>query len=146
MWNAIVFWHWWTLGALLLTFELLVPGMYFLWMAEAAFVTGGVLWLFPSLGWENQVLLFSVLSVASIVVFKKYLKRSPIVSDQPLLNRRAAQYVGRVFILEHPIINGMGKLRVDDSIWKVRGEDYPAGTKVTVVDAEGVILNIERIA
>mgnify|MGYP006267622427 CR=1 FL=1 len=41
----LVFWHWWACGALLLVVELLAPGMYFLWMAESAFITGAVLWL-----------------------------------------------------------------------------------------------------
>jgi membrane protein implicated in regulation of membrane protease activity len=145
MMQSIVFWHWWTLAAVLLIVELLAPGMYFLWMAEAAFVTGAVLWLFPALGWHYQVLLFSLLSLASIVVFKKYLNRRPIVSDRPLLNRRAAQYVGRTFTLDRPIVDGVGKLHVDDSIWRVRGKDCPAGSKVRVIGAEGAELEVELL-
>ncbi|QJD28919.1 NfeD family protein [Methylococcus geothermalis] len=145
IWDTLVFWHWWTLGTLLLILELLVPGMYFLWMAEAALVTGAVLWLFPELGWEVQLLLFSVLSLASIFAFEKLIGRKPIASDRPLLNRRAAQYLGRTLTLEQPIVNGMGKIHIDDSIWRVCGEDCPAGTKVKVSDVEGVILKVERI-
>lgn len=145
MLQPILFWHWWSLAAVLLIVELLAPGMYFLWMAEAAFVTGAVLWLFPVLAWELQVLLFSLLSLVSIVVFKKYLNRHPIVSDLPLLNRRAAQYVGRTFTLEQPIVDGVGKLRVDDSIWRVRGKDCRAGSKVRVIGVEGVELQVEPL-
>lgn len=143
--DTLVFWLWWTLGALLLILELLLPGMYFLWMAEAALVTGAVLWLFPWLGWEIQLLVFSVLSLASIFGFEKFIGRKPIVSDRPLLNRRAAQYIGRTLTLEQPIVNGMGKIRIDDSIWRVHGEDCPAGTRVRVCDVEGVILKVERV-
>jgi membrane protein implicated in regulation of membrane protease activity len=139
----IVFWHWWAFGAFLLIVELLVPGMFFLWMAEAAVVTGFLLLVFPALGWEYQLMAFSLLSVISIVVFRKFLTRHPIETDQPLLNQRAAQYVGRVFTLDRAIVNGQGKIRVDDSTWKIHGQDCEAGTRVKVVAAEGVVLRVE---
>ena len=141
----IVFWHWWSLGALLLIVELLAPGMFFIWMGESAFVVGAVLWLFPSLSFEYQVLLFSVLSVLSIAVFRRFLRTNPIQTDRPLLNQRAAQYVGRVFTLAEPIVNGRGKIRVDDSTWRVEGDDCPAGARVRVTDAEGVVLRVAPV-
>lgn len=142
---SIVFWHWWSLGALLLIVELLAPGMFFLWMAESAFVVGVVLLLLPALGWQWQVVLFSILSLASISVFRRYLKKHPQTADQPLLNRRAERYVGRVFSLENPIVNGQGRIRVDDSTWRVEGKDCVAGTKVRVLAADGVILRVQRL-
>ena len=145
MWMVqIVFWHWWAFGALLLIVELLVPGTFFLWMAESAVVTGVLLWIFPSLALESQLVAFSLLSLISIVLARKFYKRHPIQTDQPLLNQRTAQYIGRVFTLEHPIVNGQGKIRVDDSIWKIQGEDCAVGSRVKVVDAEGVVLKVER--
>jgi membrane protein implicated in regulation of membrane protease activity len=140
----IVFWHWWSLGAILLIVELLAPGMFFIWMGESAFVVGALLWFFPGMEPESQIMIFSALSVLSILVFRRFLKRHPIQSDRPLLNQRTAGYVGRVFMLEEPIINGRGKIRVDDSTWRVEGEDCPTGARVRVTDAEGVILKVER--
>jgi len=140
----VVFWHWWSLGAVLLIVELLAPGMFFLWLGESAFVVGGVLWVLPAISFETQVILFSALSVVSVLVFRRFLQRRPIQSDRPLLNKRTAQYVGRVFTLEEPIVNGRGKIHVDDSTWRVEGEDCPEGTKVRVMDAEGVILKVIR--
>jgi membrane protein implicated in regulation of membrane protease activity len=140
----IVFWHWWSLGAILLIVELLAPGMFFIWMGESAFVVGALLWFFPGMEPESQIMIFSALSVLSILVFRRFLKRHPIQSDRPLLNQRTGGYVGRVFMLEEPIINGRGKIRVDDSTWRVEGEDCPAGARVRVTDAEGVILKVER--
>ena len=142
--TIIVFWHWWTLGAALLILELIVPGMFFIWMGESAFVTGAILWLVPDMQTEYQIMTFSVLSVLSILVFRRYLKWRPIQSDRPLLNQRTAQYVGRTFTLEEAIVNGRGKIHVDDSSWRVEGEDCPKGAKVRVTDAEGVILKVER--
>ncbi len=140
----IVFWHWLAIGVLLLIVELLVPGMFFLWMAQAAGVTGLLLFVFPAMGWEIQLTIFSVLSVVGIVVARRFFKRHPIESDQPTLNKRTAQYLGRVFTLERPIVNGQGKIRVDDSTWKIRGVDCEAGTKVRVVGADSVVLIVEK--
>lgn len=140
----VVFWHWWALGVLMLSVELLVPGMFFIWMAESAFVVGTLLWLAPGLELEYQLILFSALSILSIALFRRYLRKYPIATDRPLLNRRSAQYIGRVFTLEHPIVNGRGKVRVDDSIWRVEGADCGSGVKVRVTAAEGVVLKVER--
>lgn len=142
----IVFWHWLAFGVFLLIVELLAPGMFFLWMAQAAGITGLLLFLLPGLGWEVQTTVFSVLSVFGVAIARRFFKRHPIESDQPLLNRRTAQYVGRVFTLDHPIVNGQGKIKVDDSTWKIRGEDCEAGTRVKVVDADSVVLVVEKLA
>jgi membrane protein implicated in regulation of membrane protease activity len=141
----LVFWHWWAFGALLLIVELLAPGMFFLWMAAAAAVTGLLLLSFPSLDMEYQLIMFSLLSISSIAAFRKLLIRHPIKTDRPLLNRRSEQYIGRVFTLEHPIVNGRGKIRVDDSTWKIEGEDCDTGVKVKVVAADGVVLRVEIV-
>ncbi len=59
-----------------------------------------------------------------------------------MLNRRGAQYVGRLFTLEQPIVNGVGKLRVDDTTWKIIGEDCPVGTRVRVSGVESTVLKV----
>ncbi len=136
------YWHWWVLGVILIILEIISPAVFFLWMGISAGVVGLLVLLFPSLGWELQLLLFSIFSVASIALWRNYLKKHPTESDQPSLNRRGEQYVGRTFTLEEPVVNGFGKIRVDDSTWKVTGEDCPAGTKVRVMGVDGVILEV----
>jgi len=141
---GIVFWHWLAFGIILLTVELLVPGMFFLGMAQAAEITGFLMFIFPGMGWEIQVAVFSILSMLGIALARRFLKGHTIESDQPLLNRRTAQYVGRVFTLDRPIVNGEGKIKIDDSTWKIRGDDCAAGTRVRVVDADSVVLIVEK--
>jgi membrane protein implicated in regulation of membrane protease activity len=141
---AIAFWHWWVLGVALIILESLVPGFFFLWLGVAAGVTGALLLAVPSLAWQFQVLVFAALSVVSIVAWRAYQRRHPQESDQPALNRRAEQYVGRTLILAEPIVGRRGKVRIDDSTWRVEGEDLPAGAAVRVVAADGVVLRVER--
>jgi membrane protein implicated in regulation of membrane protease activity len=134
------YWHWWLLGLALIVIEILVPGTFMLWMGIAALGVGLLVFLFPALPWQAQWLLFAALTVASILVWLLYFRKHPEHSDDPLLNRRGQQYVGRVFALDHPIVNGKGKIRVDDSIWKIEAEDCPAGTRLRIVGVDGVVL------
>ena len=142
---AIVFWNWWVLALVLLVIELLAPGFFFLWMATSGFVTGFLLLLLPSISVEVQVLIFSVLSVAAISAWKLYGKKHTIATDHPLLNKRGAQYIGRVFSLYKAIENGEGKIKVDDSIWKVHGQDCSIDTKVKVIAIRGTVFDVEIV-
>lgn len=139
----VTFWHWWVLAITLVILEVFAPGAIFLWLGVAAGVVGFILLLIPSVSWEWQLLIFSVISVLSIVLWRKYQKGHPTETDQPRLNRRGEQYVGRTFTLDEPMKNGLGKIRVDDTTWKISGEDCDGGTKVTVTGVDGVLLKIE---
>ena len=137
------FWHWWILALGLIIVETVVPGTFFLWMGISAIVLGLLAYLVPAMGWETQLMLFAILSLVSIVGWRIWQRKHPDESDQPNLNRRGEQYVGRVFTLETPIENGYGKVRVGDSLWRVRGAEAPVGSKVKVTSVDGVILVVE---
>lgn len=139
-----VYWNWWVLGVALMAIEALVPGFFFLWMGVAALLVGLALTVMPEMLWTWQVFLFALLSVGSIVAWRMRLRRHPTRTADPLLNRRGHQYIGRVFTLDAPVINGHGKVRVDDSTWKVRVEqDCPAGARLRIVGVDGVMLKGE---
>ena len=139
---GVVFWHWWAIAAVLLTIEIVAPSTFFMWMSMAAAVTGTFLLAF-NLSWQMQILIFSSLSILSIISGKLYLKRNPIQTDDPKLNRRAEQHIGNTYILDKAIENGIGKVRVGGSLWRVEGNDMPAGEKVTVVSVNGNTLVVE---
>ncbi|HOW75503.1 MAG TPA: NfeD family protein [Candidatus Competibacteraceae bacterium] len=139
-----VYWNWWLLGVVLMSIEAIVPYFFFLWMGVAALLVGLVLTVLPELTWPWQALLFAVLSFGSIVIWQWRLRRYPTQTADSLLNRRGHQYVGRVFTLDAPVMNGHGKIRVDDSTWKVLvDQDCPAGARLRIVGVDGVILKGE---
>ncbi len=135
-------WHWLALALVLLAIELMAPASFFLWLGLAAAATGILLFFIP-MSWEIQWVAFSVFSVLSIVGWINYRKRQPVTSDQPQLNRRGEQYVGRSFTLAEAIVNGVGKVNVDDTSWRVAGPDMPVGKKVTVTGIDGVVFQVE---
>jgi len=138
--SSLEFWHWLVLGVVLATIEVFAPGASFLWLGISAGVVGALLWLIPEMSWEIQVLIFAVLSVASVVMARRYLTSHPLETDLPNLNQRGHQYVGRTFTLEEPVVNGQGKIQVDDSTWKITCEDCAAGTQVVIDGVDGVVL------
>ena len=142
---VFAFWYWWVIALILLVVEILAPGFFFLWMAISGFVTGALAFLVPATSMNVQILVFSVLSVVTILAWKFYGKKHPIESDHPLLNQRGAQYMGRIFSLYEPIKNGQGKIKVDDSIWKVQGEDCDITTRVKVIAVRGTVFEVEKV-
>ena len=141
--STVDYWHWLVLGVVLVILEVLSPGAFFLWLAISAGIVGVLLLLNPGMAWEYQILAFALFSVVSIAVWRMYLKRNPIETDQPTLNRRGEQYVGRLFSLEQAVVNGHGKIRVDDSTWKIEGPDCESGTRVRIIGVAGVVLKFE---
>lgn len=143
MLEQLTYWHWFILAAILIILEVFAPGAFLLWIGIAAGVVGAVLYFVPGMNWEFQFILFSLAAVGSILAWRGYRSKHPVTTDEPMLNRRGAQYVGRVFTLDTPIVDGIGKIRVDDSTWKIEGVDCPAGTKVKVVGIENTVLKVE---
>ena len=141
--ETLAYWDWFIAGLVLVILEIFAPGAVFLWLGIAAGVVGAVVFFAPDLDWKFQFTLFAVLSVVSIVVSRRYLKRRPLETDHPNLNRRGAQYVGRDLILDAALSGGRGRLRVDDTTWRVEGPDLPAGAKVRVTAVNGATLKIE---
>lgn len=138
----VLYWHWWILGLALLVTEMMLPtGFVLLWIGASAIIVGTLAWVLP-LSWQLELVLFSALSLASFLVWKRF-RPALQASDRPTLNRRGDSYVGRTFTLQDPIVNSVGKLRVDDSQWRITGPDVPTGTQVRVTRADGATLHVE---
>jgi hypothetical protein len=141
--DQIEFWHWWVAAVVLIVIEALAPGAIFLWLGVSAAVVGVVLLLAPDLAWEYQVLIFAVLSVALVIGWRVYHRGHPTETDLPTLNRRGEQYIGRKLTLDVAIVNNVGKVKLDDTNWKIEGDDLPAGARIEVVGVDGVVLKVE---
>ncbi|MDO8423438.1 MAG: NfeD family protein [Parvibaculum sp.] len=133
-------WMWWIVAAILSIVELIVPGIFFVWLAAAAAIVGVLVLVFP-IPLMAQIALFAVLSVIAVWISRRWFKRHPIESDAPLLNQRVRSYIGHSFTLEQAIVNGRGKLKIGDSQWLASGPDLPVGAKVRVTgEADGVLI------
>lgn len=144
--NELGPWNWMVLGIILLGAEIVMPGVFLIWIGLAALVTGVlslVLWDTTFWSWQVQTLVFLALSLLSAWIGKRIMDASGDETDEPLLNRRQAQLVGRVATLEEPIRNGQGRVRIGDTLWRVTGADMDAGTRVRVAAENAGTLRVE---
>jgi len=134
-------WSWLVLGLVLMGLEVAMPGMFLFWLGLAGLLVG-LLSFGITMSWEVQLIVFAVLSLAAVPVWRRLAHARSSSPQQDFLNRRSDALVGRVFTLEKPIQDGVGTVRVDDTIWRVAGPDAPAGSRVRVVRADGVSLTV----
>lgn len=138
-------WNWIVLGCVLLALEIVVPGIFLLWIGIGALVVGAlslVLWDAGWWLWEVQVVLFLVLAVGFAYGGSKVMRPGKGDSDLPLLNRRSEQLIGRTATLTEPITNGRGRVRIGDTLWRVKGPDLPVGAQVRVTSATAADLEL----
>jgi inner membrane protein len=145
MWDWIVSlgtWNWFILAAVLLFIEVMAPGMFMLWLGLAAILLG-IIASAVTLSLPVQLIAFAVLSIALVPAWRHFARKVEKPHDSPFLNRRAEGYVGRVFTLDRAIVDGVGAVRIDDTVWRVMGPDTPAGTRVRVARTDGANLLVE---
>lgn len=137
-------WIWLTLGVVLAGLEMLVPGVYLIWLGIAAIVTG-VLTGLLHLSLPMQVIDFVFLALIVAFSARRFLRDSPIVSADPLMNRRGARMVGQVATVVQAIEHGSGRVHIGDGEWNVRGPDVAAGERVRITGSDGATLLVEPI-
>jgi membrane protein implicated in regulation of membrane protease activity len=139
----ILFWYWWALAAVLLVFEILMPGVVFLFIAVGAAVSGLLMLVASDSSLEFQLAVFAIVSVVSAVALRPYLKSLQHKTADPTLNARGEALVGQVFVLDQPILAGRGRIKLGDGSWIVTGPDMVAGAKVRVAAVRGTELKVE---
>lgn len=139
-------WNWVILGLVLLFLELLTPGFFLIWVGLAALVTSLISFagLELTASWQSQLVVFLILTVVFVLIGRKYFNPRTQTSDEPLLNRRADQLIGMRSTLEEPIINGQGRARFNDTLWRIAGPDLPAGTTIIVREYLDGTLRVEE--
>jgi len=144
--EQLVYWHWIVIGLGLIVLEMLLPGFILLWFGVSAIVVGILVALVPSMAWEVQLLLFAVLSIVSLFAFKKLRKGN--IEDDPnatFMNQRGINLIGRKTVLIEAVVDGVGKITVDDTFWRVEAaEDMPVGTHIEITGASGATLTVSK--
>lgn len=137
-------WVWLVLAVALMSLEVVVPGLHFLWFGVAAALVAVLAWLgLEGLGW--QLLAFGALSMITLYAGRRIAHDATRVEpDTQALNERGAQYIGRKVTLSDDITNGRGRVKVGDTVWIAEGPDLPAGTQVMVKRAHGIVLVVDK--
>jgi len=136
---------WLILAALLAITELLVPGIFLVFVAAGAAVTGVVTLIIPEFALLFQVAVFIVATSAAVAIGRRWYLKNPVASADPLLNDRVARLIGQVVTVVEPIAAGKGKVRVGDGEWLASGPDTPVGSHVRITGASGTSLIVEPV-
>lgn len=137
------FWLWLILGGVLLVLEMFSTSGYLLWSGLAALAVGLIAWLMPA-SWAVQGTLFAVLTLLSLWLWYRWLRRRERQPASPVMNRRDRQLIGLTLTLDRPLVNGVGQVTLGDGSWRVQaGQPLAAGTRVRVTGVEGITLLIE---
>ena len=137
-------WAWLALGLVLAVGEMTIPGVFLIWMAGAAVITGLVTWVVP-LSVPLQVVLFAVLSMAAVFIGRSWLRANPIVAADPMMNDRGGRAVGETVQVTTVIEGGEGRVKLGDSEWIARGPDAEPGTRMRVTAHNGSVLMVEHL-
>ena len=137
-------WLWLIAAAVLGIAEMLVPGVFLMWIGLAALVTGLLTLVLP-LPVIAQFAIFAVAAVASVYGGRRYLTSNPIVSADPMLNDRAARLVGTIVTAVEPVDALHGRVKCGDSVWSARGADAAVGDRLRIAAVEGSVLRVERV-
>ena len=147
-------WNWFLLACALFMLEFIIPGVHFLWFGLAAVIAGILMMILASAAPEfansltlpYQLIIYALISTATVFAVRHYAIGSATVVDEPHLNARSAQYVGRMAVVEVPITGGRGKVRIGDTLWLAKGPDAVSGTRVRITGFDGTVLLVEAEA
>ncbi|WP_299194716.1 NfeD family protein [uncultured Erythrobacter sp.] len=135
---------WLALGLLLAAAEILVPGMFLIWLAGAALMTGALAWALP-IGLPLQVLVFAVLSILMVFAGRRYIRENPVEEADPKMNKRGMRMVGEQAVVVQAISGGTGRVKHGDSEWLARGPDTAEGASVRITGSDGAVLIVEAV-
>ena len=142
---------WLLVGFVLMALEVLVPGVFLIWFGLAAVVVGGFaiapFTAVAGFGFSGQLLLFAILSVVFAFVGRRLVRdedKSHLTRTEGLNDRMSGLH-GRTVVLIDAIVNGHGRARLGDSLWRVTGPDASEGTTVRIVGHEGETLKVEPV-
>ena len=140
---AEIFWG--CVALVLIGLETLAPGIFLLWLGFAAAGVSVLLLFGLPLSILIQTVAFVILSFVSVGLYWKYFRNTGMDSDQPMLNKKQDQLLGKVLNLETAIINGSGRVKIGDAFWQVQGVDVSEGTIVRVVAIHDAVLLVEPV-
>ena len=135
---------WWLAAAVLLGIgELALPGVFLIFLAIAAGITGLAAFALPDLPLAAQIVSFAVWTGVTVAIGKRWYRDYPVASSDPKLNDRAARLIGETVPVCEAIVDGAGRVRIGDGTWSAHGPDVPAGAAVRIVAVAGSTLLVE---
>lgn len=133
-------WQWMSLGLAFLAFELMFPGLFMLWFGLSGLLTAILVYLLGFSG-TASIVIFLIFSIAISVFSYKYFNRKA----KFYVENVGKMVIGKVIVLEEPIVKGQAHAKIFDAQWTITGPDCPAGSKVKVVEVSSHHLVVDVV-
>ncbi|MEA1084552.1 NfeD family protein [Sphingomonas sp. M6A6_1c] len=134
----------WLIAALLLGIaELVIPGVFAVFIAIAAAVVGVAVLVLPGLPVAAQIAAFALWSIVTVLIGKRWYVDFPVPSSDPQLNDRVARLIGTTAVVQVAIGPDGGRVTVGDGSWPARGVVAEAGARVRIVAIRDGIAIVE---
>ena len=143
--DQLAAWHWFTLGVILLVFEIASTTNYLLWPGIAAILIGALKFLLPGLDGALSLFLFAVLAVATTIVWQRSSFGKALAAAPNNLNSRMETYLGRKGLAAGDFVGGEGAILLDDTRWEALVTDGSSprnGDVLQVTGADGTVLRV----
>ena len=135
---------WLALGVFLCAAEILVPGMFLIFLGLAALVTGLIAWMVP-IALPFQIVIFVALAFVAVFLGRNFVRKNPIEEADPMMNKRGDRMTGETATVVEALADGSGRVKHGDSVWLARGPDTAKGAKVRINGSDGAVLLVEPL-
>lgn len=146
----LVYWHWLVLGIALVVVEVFIPSFTAFWFGLGALVVGVLLWLFPELTLNVQLVVWIVASCGFTLLWFKYFKPKMIDKTTAGIAREAA--IGESGkVIRAPIAGGRGQVRFTTPVlgsdeWEyICEQETEVGDRVFIKEFSGNTLVVVKL-
>lgn len=139
-------WLWFIGGLLLIGGEIVLPGVYLLWLGLGALVVGVLVAVFPDLGLTWQLVSFALAMLGTVSLgFVIQRRGAPPAAGE--LNQELHALVGQRFVAASDFQVGVGRVRVGDTTYAaVSANAIQAGDAVEVIAVGAGRLRVARVS
>ena len=130
----MIFWHWIILGGLFLIIEIASLTTFFLFFSISAFIMAGLTFVYPNMPINLQLLIAAILAFISCIAFYKIYKKRKSAKMNNVNDNRLKKYINTKVILLEDVQNGVSKISLGDTQWRVEITEGNKGDLVTITD------------
>lgn len=139
---------WILVGIILFVMELGIPGLVVFFFGFGACVVG-VVCFFVEMSINTQLLMFTAVSVGSLIVLRKWLKSTFIghVVDRQNRSENLDEYLGQRVVVKEGISKGVvGKVEFHGTNWEAESdEELVEGTVAEIIGKDNITLKVKSL-
>lgn len=139
---------WLIAAVILLVLEFVIPGVLIIFFSFGAFVLLLLTWIFPSLSLDLQLIIFLIVSVLSLILLRRQLKK--VFHGKKTKSGKDDEtdgIIGKTVTVTVDITpKSAGRISLNGTEWTAEStEEYKAGERVTITRRESLVLTVEAV-